>query len=129
MWLGDIDDLWKMGRPHGHGGPWTKTPVQPDTPSDPFLMAGYASKSVRLSHDSAKTVKFTLEVDFLADGTWHDFKTFDVPTAQVVQYAFPSGYSAQWVRTNPTPPARRRYYSNTIDRVPRRISPSRMRKP
>jgi len=22
VWAGVIDDLWKMGKPAGHGGPW-----------------------------------------------------------------------------------------------------------
>ena len=32
LWFGDIDDLWRMGKPRGHGGPWLSTPVKADEP-------------------------------------------------------------------------------------------------
>ena len=98
LWFGDIDDLWKMGKPRGHGGPWLNSPVMPATPSDPYLMAGYDRKSVELSHDNATTVRILLEVDVAANGQWMPFKSFDVPAGQTVKYEFPAGYSAHWVR-------------------------------
>ena len=52
LWFGDIDDLWRLGKPRGRGGPWTGTAVRPDEPSDPYLMAGYDRKSLELSHDA-----------------------------------------------------------------------------
>ena len=27
LWLGAIDDLWQLGKPRGHGGPWKGTEV------------------------------------------------------------------------------------------------------
>jgi hypothetical protein len=99
LWLGDIDDLWKLGKPVGHGGPWLSTSVEAGIPSDPYLMAGYDRKSIELSHDSPKPVHIVLEVDYLADGTWHVFKDLEVPPGQTVKYEFPAGYSAHWLRT------------------------------
>lgn len=98
VWLGDIDDLWKLGKPMGHGGPWLKSAVRPGEPSDPYLMAGYDRKSLELSHDSRKPVHFVLEVDFLADGSWHTYHDFEVAPDQTIHYDFPAGYSAHWVR-------------------------------
>src|SRR5690606_17360239 len=37
VWAGVIDDLWKLGKPIGHGGPWKDTPAKPGIPSDPYL--------------------------------------------------------------------------------------------
>ncbi len=98
VWLGDIDDLWKLGKPRGHGGPWLRSTVRPDEPSDPYLMAGYDRKSLRLSHDADGPVQISIDVDFLANGSWVPFQTFDVPAAQTVKFDFPAGYSAQWMR-------------------------------
>src|SRR5690606_22649120 len=28
VWVGAIDDLWKLGKPTGHGGPWNRTQVK-----------------------------------------------------------------------------------------------------
>ena len=98
LWFGDIDDLWKLGKPRGHGGPWLKTAVKSDEPSDPFLMLGYDHKTVELSHDAAGTAHITLDIDFLGNNTWHEFKSFEVPAGKAISYEFPTGYSAHWVR-------------------------------
>jgi hypothetical protein len=98
LWFGDVDDLWKMGKPRGHGGPWLKTAIKANTGSDPYLMTGYDKKSVVLSHDLKEAVRFTIEVDFTGDGSFHDYKAIAVSPGKTVTYEFPTGYSARWVR-------------------------------
>jgi hypothetical protein len=39
-----------------------------------------------------------IEVDFLADGTWHAYQTITAAGGRTVTHAFPSGFSAHWVR-------------------------------
>ncbi|MGB0774488.1 MAG: hypothetical protein ACPGUY_01490, partial [Akkermansiaceae bacterium] len=41
LWAGAIDDIWKLGKPHGKGGPWHNTSVKTGKASDPYLMTGY----------------------------------------------------------------------------------------
>ncbi|MBN1361837.1 MAG: hypothetical protein JW993_14670 [Sedimentisphaerales bacterium] len=99
LWFGAIDDLWQMGKPSGWGGPWWNTPVQADAVSDPFLMTGFDKKVVHLAHDAKETVRFTLEVDFLGDGTWKTYQNFDVGSGTgYAHHEFPDGFSAHWVR-------------------------------
>jgi hypothetical protein len=98
LWFGDVDDLWKLGKPRGQGGPWRNSLVEADLPSDPYLMTGYDRKRVELSHDADGEVTFRLEVDFLRDGTWKTYATIQVPSGQSVPHAFPEGFSAHWVR-------------------------------
>ncbi|NQT51353.1 sulfatase, partial [bacterium] len=97
LWFGAVDDLWKLGKPVGRGGPWRDTAVAPGTPSDPYLMTGYDKKRVELSHDAAETVTFTLEVDVDHQG-WNPYATVAVPAGKTVTHEFPVGYSAHWVR-------------------------------
>ena len=98
LWFGDIDDLWKMGKPRGVGGPWKDTAVEPGQPSDPYLMAGYDRKTLTISHDCAEPVTFTTEVDVLGDGTWVRYGQVEAAAGRTTDYAFPSGYAAHWVR-------------------------------
>ncbi len=98
LWLGTVDDLWGLGKPRGRGGPWLETPVEADRPSDPYLMYGFDRKSIELSHDSDDEVTFTLEVDFLADGSWHVLRSLAVPPGAGLVHELPDGYSAHWVR-------------------------------
>ena len=98
VWLGAADDLWKLGKAHGHGGPWKNSAVKAGEASDPYLMSNYEKKTLTLSHDSQSTVEFTIEVDFLANGQWHTYKTLTVPQGKTLTHEFPIGYNAHWVR-------------------------------
>jgi hypothetical protein len=98
VWFGNVDDLWSMGPPVGVGGPWKDTEVEANVPSDPYLMAGYRTKSLELSHRSAEPVAFTVEVDFAANGEWSEYTKLTVQPGKTVVHKFPAGYSTHWVR-------------------------------
>ena len=97
LWFGAVDDLWKLGKPVGKGGPWLKTAVQAGAASDPYLMTGYDKKSVEFSHDSGDPVEFTVEVDF-DHRHWVPLTTLTVQPRQPLTYKFSEGFSAHWVR-------------------------------
>jgi hypothetical protein len=98
LWLGNVEDLWKLGPPRGEGGPWRDSAVTAGEPSDPYLMTGYDRKAVQFSHNRPGDAKFTIEVDFLADGTWHTYDTIAVPAGKTITHTFPAGFAAHWVR-------------------------------
>jgi hypothetical protein len=99
LWFGMVDDLWKLGRPRGHGGPWAATAVAAGIPSDPYLMTGFDSKTLTLSHDASSPVSFTIEVD-PTHGDWFPYLTVTVPAGQQLVHVFPAGFSAHWVRVS-----------------------------
>jgi hypothetical protein len=116
LWFGNIDDLWRMGKPAGWGGPWWETQVRAGETSDPFLMTGFDKKVLHLAHDQYTPVKFTIEVDFLGNGSWRIYDTIEVPANQqprlralgsqeqpggYAHHEFPDGFSAHWVRVSP----------------------------
>ena len=96
LWLGEIDDLWRMGEPRGTGGPWNNTAVAANTASDPFLMYGYDRKQLTLTANDPTTI--TVEVDFLADNSWSVYQTFQLTAGQTLNHLFPEGFHAHWVR-------------------------------
>ncbi|MBT4815535.1 MAG: hypothetical protein HON70_07545, partial [Lentisphaerae bacterium] len=97
LWFGAIDDLWKLGKPVGRGGPWKDADVSAGKPSDPYLMTGYDKKTLTLSHNADKPVRVTVEVN--VDHTaWHRYRTFSVPGGETVVHEFPEGYDAHWLR-------------------------------
>jgi hypothetical protein len=96
VWVGVVDDLWKLGKPRGFGGPWDQTAVTSATPSDPYLMTAYDNKRVELTSSKAATI--TLEVDVDGTGLWVPYKSFRLDTATPVHHIFPAGFSAYWVR-------------------------------
>lgn len=99
LWFGGIDDLWKLGKPVGRGGPWANTNVIAGVPSDPYLMKGYDQERVQLSHNGSETVTFTLQIDLDATGFWVDYRQFEVPANETVTFEFPAEFSANWIRS------------------------------
>ena len=98
VWVGAIDDLWKIGKPRGRGGPWKDSAAKAGVPSDPYLMTGYDVKRLTLSHTSDKPVTFRVEVDITGDGTWVAYRTFDVPAGESLQHDLPAAFNAYWLR-------------------------------
>jgi hypothetical protein len=98
LWFGVIDDLWKLGKPRGVGGPWKDSAVNAGESSDPYLMTGYDVKTLTLSHDARQPVEIIVEVDFYADGQWYEYRRFTVEPGRSLEYLFPAGYAAHWLR-------------------------------
>jgi hypothetical protein len=98
LWFGDIDDLWKLGKPTGIGGPWHESAVKAGEPSDPYLMTGYDRKALTLRNHSARPVTVTVEVDVTADGRYVPYARLQIPPDVSLTHEFPEGYAAHWVR-------------------------------
>src|SRR5690606_8546700 len=58
VWAGVIDDLWKLGKPRGKGGPWKNELVAAGVPSDPYLIGFYDKRKLSLSHDGNEPLTF-----------------------------------------------------------------------
>jgi hypothetical protein len=98
LWFGTIDALWRMGKPAGWGAVWWDEMVKPDGVSDPMLMTGFDKKVLHLTHDREGQVDFTIEVDFLGNGTWKPYRTITVGPGGYEHHEFPDAFSAHPVR-------------------------------
>ncbi|MDP6504340.1 MAG: hypothetical protein QF886_12030, partial [Planctomycetota bacterium] len=96
LWVGMIEDLWKLGKPTGQGGPWKDSAVKAGVPSDPYLMTGYDRKSVRL--ESVRDAEITLEIDLDGTQLWVPYRMFTLKAGKPFSHQFPDGFSAYWVR-------------------------------
>ena len=96
LWVGAIDDIWKLGKPRGDGGPWKDTAVKAGEASDPYLMTAYDKKSLTLSSD--KDATFTVEVDISGNGSWVVMDKVQVKSGAEHNHEFPSEFSAYWIR-------------------------------
>jgi hypothetical protein len=106
LWFGAVDDLWRLGKPVGHGGPWNKTSIKASEPSDPYLMTNYDKKTLILSHDSPNPVTFTIEVDPANVGYWKTYKKITAPPGEPTTHLFPTGFGAYWVRVTADNPCK-----------------------
>lgn len=98
VWAGTIDDLWKLGKPVGHGGPWKDSQVKADVPSDPYLIGFYDKKSLKLSHKSSQPVTFQIQVNPIGHGPWMTYEEVTVTPGETFSYNFPKEFEARWIR-------------------------------
>ncbi len=98
LWAGVIDDLWKLGKPRGEGGPWKATPVKADEKSDPYLMWAYDQRRLNLSHDQNQPVSFHIELDLTGTGLWVTYKHHEVSPGEVTSLTFEAAVQARWLR-------------------------------
>src|SRR5699024_2233489 len=75
LWFLKIDDLWSWGKPKGWGAVWLEDSVKKGEISDPYIMTGFDQKVLHLVNDGQQSVDFTIEVDFIGNGTWKEYET------------------------------------------------------
>lgn len=96
LWAGAIDDIWKLGKARGHGGPWFGSAVKKGIPSDPYLMTAYDRKTLTLTADKAVTL--TAEIDLTGEGRWASYQSFEVKPGTETTHTFPGEFQAYWIR-------------------------------
>lgn len=100
LWAGAIDDLWKLGKPRGEGGPWKNTKVKAGEKSDPYLMWAYDQRTLTLSHDQNEPVSFHIELDLTGTGLWVTYMHREVPPGEDTRVIFEDAVQARWLRVS-----------------------------
>jgi hypothetical protein len=100
VWAGTIDDIWKLGKPRGQGGPWHQSAVKAGQSSDPYLVTGYDQKVLELGFNAgdSEELNITAQIDIHGDGTWVDYQTFSLKNGGTHTHRFPDAFSAYWIR-------------------------------
>lgn len=99
LWVGAADDLWKLGKPRGHGGPWKNTQVEAGAPSDPYLMTGYDKKTLVLQNHGITETTISVELDVTGDGRFAPYLSFKLKPGDSHTHSFPEWLNAYWIRT------------------------------
>ena len=98
LWAGAIDDLWKLGKPRGEGGPWKNSKVKAGEKSDPYLMWAYDKRTLTLSHDQNEPVNFQIELDLTGTGLWVTYQQREVSPGEETSLTFEPAVQARWIR-------------------------------
>lgn len=98
LWVGAIDDLWKLGRPSGHGGPWVNEDVKKGVPSDPYLMWAYGNRNLLIKNNGAGMARITVQMDPTGDGDWVDYTEVEVASGHEIRMDIPDAVMARWIR-------------------------------
>ncbi len=106
VWAGVIDDLWKLGKPTGRGGPWLGAETVAGEASDPYLIGFYDDRSLTLSHDSDVPVTFDIEADPVGNGPWMLYQRVTIAPGKEYKHRFPDYFQARWIRFRSDRPTR-----------------------
>lgn len=98
IWAGVIDDLWKLGKPVGKGGPWVNSNIEANVPSDAYLFGYYDNRTLILSHKATKPIEIRVELDPTGDNNWVAYRTFRVKPNEILTFQFPTSVQARWIR-------------------------------
>lgn len=98
VWAGAIDDLWKLGKPRGKGGPWIEEQVIAKKPSDAYLFGLYDKRTLTLTNHTDADVEITIEFDPLGDNDWMSYKTVAVKANKKLIYKIEKEVQARWIR-------------------------------
>ena len=98
LWFIEPAQLDRLGPVIGRGAVWLNDAVKPNTPSDAFLFSGYDERLLHLTHDAARSVTFTVEVDRAGNNQWTELRRIEVPAAGYTFTAFPATDRAAWIR-------------------------------
>ena len=98
VWVGAADDLWKLGKPRGFGGPWLNTTVTGGTPSDPYLMTAYDEKTLTLRNHGTKAARIAVLLDVTGNGKTAPYRVLEVPADGQVVHTFERSLNAYWIR-------------------------------
>ena len=106
VWVGVIDDLWKLGKPTGQGGPWIGTETAAGEASDPYLIGFYDDRSLTLTHESNEPVTFDIEADPVGNGPWMLYQRVTIAPGKEYKHRFPDHFQARWIRFTTDIPTR-----------------------
>jgi hypothetical protein len=97
LWLGGIDDLWRLGKPRGTVAAFDGQDVVAGTASDPCLMHGYDRKFLSARHSGSTPLHIALEIDVEGQGVrFHRVATFTVPVGKPFEVELKR--MARWAR-------------------------------
>jgi hypothetical protein len=101
LWMGTVDDLWKLGKPRGTVEAFEDADVAANRASDPCLMYGYDRKTLIATQAGSKPVRLALEVGVEGDGRhFHRVREIIVAPHQHLELPL-QGLMARWARLVP----------------------------
>ncbi|MEN5434974.1 hypothetical protein ABE545_15165 [Sphingobacterium faecium] len=98
VWVGAIDDLWKLGKPQGNGGPLDHEMLEKGKFSDPYLFGFYDKRKLKLTNHEKFPVTFSVQMDPVGNGTWMDYQRITVKGNGTTEIEFPKNIEARWIR-------------------------------
>lgn len=98
LWFTSVDKPDNLGPNTAGGSVWLSENVSANEPSEPFLFAGWASRSVWVANEGDKPISFLFEIDNVGNGNWTPLKTVKLKAGEAVDLVFEKNEAGEWIR-------------------------------
>jgi hypothetical protein len=98
LWFTDLETPDHLGPNTAEGAVWLEEAVKADTPSEPFLFAGWPHRSCWLHNAGDDSVTFTFETDNDGKENWKPLKTKTLEAGTSARVPFSAEEAGEWVR-------------------------------
>lgn len=98
LWFTSKDKPDQLGPTTANGSVWAGEKVAAGSYSEPFLFAGWDTRSSWIKNDGSQKVNFTYEVDEKGDGNWKQLKQISVLPGQSEVVSFSASDKGEWIR-------------------------------
>lgn len=97
LWFLRPEQLGALGPALGRGAVWFDEAVKANAPSDPYLLAGYDTRTLWIGHRGPAPVTVTAEIDRKGDGAWEKAFTLEVAPDRAVRRDL-ADLDGAWIR-------------------------------
>ncbi len=98
LWFLPKGRLDQLGPVVARGSAWLREDVAAGTTSEPFLVNGFALRSLALTHRGPAPVIVTVQVDAEGDGAWRDWARAEAAPGRATYLELPRDLRASWIR-------------------------------
>ena len=98
LWFVDPRRLDDFGPVIGRGAVWFQDDVAKTTPSEPFLISGFARRGLHLAHQTPSSANLTIEIDANGQGQWHKWCNAALPARGSLWLDLAGAPSTAWIR-------------------------------
>ncbi|MFC2129091.1 hypothetical protein ACFLRR_04395 [Bacteroidota bacterium] len=101
LWFTSLEKPDQLGPTTAEGAVWISEEVKANVSSEPFLFAGWDTRSCWIHNEGEKTT-FMFEIDKTGNGNWSELKSIEVDAGQSQLISFNANEVGEWVRINPS---------------------------
>ena len=102
LWFTEPSRPDHLGPLLGRGALWLDEVIKAGIWSDPYLIAGYAKRSLLLAHDGDSPRAFDLEIDKDGGGHWKPWRSIEVPAKGQIWTEISPDIAGEWIRIKPS---------------------------
>ena len=98
LWFTSLTKPDELGPTFAEGAVWSHENIKADEYAEPFLFAGWPTRSSWINNEGAQNVRFTFEVDEKGNNQWKELTSVNVKAGESAFLPFKPSDAGEWIR-------------------------------